>query len=231
MTNSCRKLAIATLTIFFFSFILVGKLSAQDLSANSIPSKFYKVKPQYKTAYKHIKQKTNECSWTAYVMAAGAIAKGKGNSYEVSHAKVERVKDWCRNRDNCSGNYTGVCGSHISTVTAFGNSNDKSVITSKSKSRSTSLRIYMVKDMLDHIQNYGTPFLALGKRGSIGHYYIIWSIDWKQGGSGSTVWYTDPYLTDGGNFDANIKSMGLTEMLNSMRDNPDANLLNIISTY
>lgn len=176
-------------------------------TSTQIPSQFFKVDPKYKTAYVHIKQYTNECSWTSYTLCAGAIAKGKGNTYDVDHTKITFVKNWCNGY------------SYIERLRDFANQMDNwflgNVYLSK-ESKTATGRFTTIKQMLNHINDYKMPFIAIITAGGIGHYVVVWSVDWKCGGAGSTVYYTDPLDYPASTFDGQIKTMGFTAFLDKM---------------
>jgi hypothetical protein len=46
---------------------------------------------------------------------------------------------------------------------------------------------------------------------------ILFTVKRKQGGVGSTVYYTDVYDADKGSFNANIQSMGFSSLLDTMK--------------
>lgn len=189
-------------------------------SSTDIPSKFYGVNQKYKRSYKHIRQGRDECSWTSYVMTTGAIANGNGRYYPVSASQVAKVK-------------SGSGSSYISDIERYSRNYDSYLVTAdvEAHSKNSSGRFEMVKDMLYHIDTKRTPFVALGSTTGgrrIGHYYIVWSIDWKRGGTGSTVYYTDPLDYPQSNMDRQVKAMNFTTFLNLMRDNPDARYYNCL---
>ena len=69
--------------------------------------------------------------------------------------------------------------------------------------------------MLDHLYVYQRPFIAIITSGGIGHYVVAWDIDWKCGGTGSTIYYTDP-LDAPTSFSSQLKSMSFTTFLDKM---------------
>ena len=186
-------------------------------TANDIPTQMFGVDYKYKMSYQHLKQRSGtiygECSWTSYVIAMSCIIKGNCNycSYPVSYAKVDEVKNRCSNQFGGLAN-----GSLITSVCWHANTYDYSKITGTTVVKSPSYRFDAIKYMLDHIANYHAPFLVISSMNGIGHYRIVFSIDWKRGGTGSTVYYMDCYYADQGSFYANLKSMDLTIFLNSM---------------
>lgn len=181
-------------------------------SSSQIPSQFFKAATKYKNAYVHVQQYSNECSWTSYTLAAGAIANGKGYTYNVNHTKITYVKNWCGS-------------SYIERLYDFATQKDdwflSNVYLSKEPKTSAG-RFTTIKQMLYHIQTYKTPFPAIITHSGIGHYVVVWSIDWKCGGTGSTVYYTDPLDPVKATFDLQVKTMDYTTFLNKMGpNNPD----------
>lgn len=199
-------------------------------NANQIPSQFFKVNSMYKDSYIHIKQYSGECSWTSYILCAGAIARANGNSYTATHTKITSMKTICTNYTNSTSNpYDRPAD--ISVIHWYCGSYNNSVINKQLKATSqTTGRFQMIKYMLAHINTYHTPFiaLALDPSSGIGHYLTVWSIDWKVGGTGSTIYYTNTLLPAQSTFNGNIKSTSLTTFLDWMRDNPSANYYNCL---
>jgi hypothetical protein len=192
-------------------------------NANQIPSQFLKIDPSYKLNYNFIVQpdKTS-CSWTSYVTAVGAIARGNGYSYSSSSSKIYAVKSKCLTLSN--QNLDGA--KSITTLKAFANQYDKQYVYARtiSKFDTPSDRFLVVKEMLNHLYSYHAPFVVLstfyynGGRKS-GHYLVVLSIDWKQGGNGSTVYYTDcGYGGHGVDLQDNLRSMNFTSFLDRMVD-------------
>ena len=108
-------------------------------NASQIPSTFLKIDPKYKSAYIHMGQPDGtSCSWTSYMLAVGAIARGNGKAYECSAAKVYRIKAACGNT------------SWITNLASFANSADKQyVLASYSSEANTSTgRFNAIKKML-----------------------------------------------------------------------------------
>ncbi len=189
-------------------------------SAYNISSKFFRVDAKYKESYKHIKQPmSNGCSWTNYVMCTGAIANANNSYYPVNNDQVYRVRSRC-------GYSTS-----ITALSIYARRYDYSKTDYFLKATpQTTGRFEMVKYMLNHINTHHTPFIALAKdeRSGIGHYLTVWSINWKKGGSGSTIYYTNSLYPDAGYFNGNIKSVSFTTFLNWMRDNQQASYYNCL---
>ncbi|EAY29461.1 hypothetical protein [Microscilla marina] len=203
-------------------------------TSNNIPSKFYRVNPVYKDAYVHLRQGYNECSWASYVLTTGAIARAKGRDYEVTQNKISRVKDKCK--EKCHSSPDPFCGAYITDLEWFAQTWDYTNVSKNrvSCSNNESGRFSMVKNMLNHIETKQTPFIAIGstfqsngKR--IGHYYIIWSIDWKRGGRGSTIYYTDPLDDVKPHFNNQIKAESFSTFLDKMAGHyPSPKVYNVL---
>ncbi len=176
-------------------------------SVGQIPSQFFTSKWAYKNKYVHITQYNNECSWTSYVLCSSAIINGDLGYYyyPVNHTKITSVKNWCGN-------------SYIERLRDYANQKDNTYFWNTylcKESKNTTGRFNMIKKMLDHIYTYQKPFIAIITHNTIGHYVVVWDIDWKCGVTGSTVYYTDP-LDAPTFFMAQVKTMNLTEFLDKM---------------
>lgn len=190
-------------------------------SANNIPSKFFKVASKYKYSYQHLKQPTsNSCSWTNYVMCTGAIANVNGNYYPVNNNQVYLVRNRC--------NYSASIGALKNYARDY--DYNKTDYELKYTDKSSSGRFQMIKYMLAHINDHHTPFIALAmdQSSGVGHYLTVWSINWKQGGTGSTIYYTNSLCYPSSSFDGNLKSVSFTTFLNWMQSNPSANKYNCL---
>jgi len=196
-------------------------------NANQIPSQMFQVNPIYKSAYVHLLQYSGECSWTNYVLCTGAIARANGNVYPATHAKVTAVKNDCIGHAG-----TTLAASNISTLNWYAGAYDYGIIDKQlcATAQTTAGRFDMVKYMLAHINTYHSPFiaLALDPNTGVGHYLIVWSIDWQVGGTGSMIYYTNTLLPVQTTFDMNLKSCSLTTFLNWMQNNTQANYYNCL---
>jgi len=176
-------------------------------SASQIPSQFFTSKWAYKNKYVHIKQYSRECSWTSYVLAAAAIINGDLGYYyyPVTHTKITSVKNWCGS-------------SYIERLEKYANQVDNNYFWSTylcKEAKTSTGRFNMIKKMLDHLYVYQKPFIAIITHNGIGHYVVVWDIDWKCGGTGSTVYYTDPLDTPT-LFMSQVKTMSFTSFLDKM---------------
>ena len=194
-------------------------------NANQIPSQFFKVGSLYKLNFNFITQPDPySCSWTSYVTAIGAIARGNGYSYSSSSSKIYSVKSQCMGLASQDQDNAGL----ITTLQNCANIYDSKYVYARfvHKYNNSSDRFNAVKEMLNHINTYHTPFLVVStfykSNGTkVGHYLVVLSIDWKQGGTGSTVYYTDcGYASNGWNLDNNLSSMNFTTFLDRMVDAP-----------
>ena len=189
-------------------------------SANDIPTQMFGVDPKYKISYQHKKMNYingfGKCSWTSYVIAASCIIRGNYSwySYPVNDTKVDQVMNACKNRQ---GSYAN--GALITALQWYCNTNDNFKLScfQKSTANSSSGRFLAIKYMLDHIYTEHSPFLVISSSGNCGHYLVVHSIDWKKGGTGSMVYYTDClYMGSNTSISANLKSMDLSSFLNKM---------------
>jgi len=125
------------------------------------------------------------------------------------------------------------CGGSISITKLrdFAQNYDNSVTDYllKPTNKNSTGRFEITKYMLAHLNTHHTPFiaLALDEASGKGHYLIGWGIKWKAGGTGSTIYYTDPLDSDG-DYYSTVKSVSLTTFLNWMRDNPNASYYNCL---
>lgn len=176
-------------------------------NANQISSFYFASAWKYRSKYQHIKQYSGECSWTSYVLATAAIVNGNLGwyHYPVNHTKITQIKNWCGS-------------SYIERLRDYANQKDytwfPSVYLCK-KSKTSSGRFSMIKQMLYHLLVYQKPFLAIITRNGISHYVVVWNINWKQGGTGSYIYYTDP-LDNPTTFNYQLKSMSFSTFLDKM---------------
>lgn len=161
------------------------------------------------------------------MLAVGAIARGNGNSYPCTSAKVYAIKNMCGNSNS------------ITSLRTFGNTYESQYITAVYDygSNNSTGRFTAIKEMLAHINTYHTPFLVIGtfyyQNGTKGgHYLVVQSIDWKCGGTGSTIYYTDcayNCVNNNSSITANLRSMSFTTFLDRMVDAPS--LYNMLFLY
>ncbi len=176
-------------------------------SATQISSTFFTSKWAYKNKYTHITQYSGECSWTSYVICAAAIVNGDLGyySYPVTHTKITSVKNWCGN-------------TYIERLRDYANQKDNAYFGNvylDKESKNTTGRFAMIKQMLYHLYLYQKPFVVIITNNNIGHYVVVWDIDWVCGGTGSTVYYTDP-LDSPTIFMSQVKTMNYTSFLDKM---------------
>lgn len=195
-------------------------------SANQIPSQMFTTYTRYKNSYQHMKQRPmsvsgyGECSWTSYVIAAACIIKGNCSpcSYPVSNAKVADVKATCVQHAN--GSIPN--GALITNLKWYCNTYDSQRLICTTEAKTTSERFIAIKLMLSHLNTYHTPFLVISTSGGYGHYLIVHAINWKVGGTGSTIYYTDcTNIASNTTYISNIKTMNFTTFLNNMVDVPN----------
>jgi len=176
-------------------------------SASQISSTFLTSKWAYKNKYVHTTQYSGECSWTSYVLCAAAIINGDLGYYyyPVTHTKITYVKTWCGS-------------SYMERLRDYANIKDNLYFYNVSlckESKNSTGRFNMTKQMLYHLYLYQKPFISIITSSNIGHYVVVWDIDWVCGGTGSTVYYTDP-LDSPTIFMSQVKTMSLTTFLDKM---------------
>ncbi|WP_338793342.1 hypothetical protein [Bernardetia sp. MNP-M8] len=180
------------------------RTQASILSANSysdISVGIYRSQSKFKYAYQHLKQKPGECSWTSYVCAVAAIRRGNGLSYEVNYPKVTRVRNACNN------------SSYITKIKWFAeNYDDRSTYLTAPTSQ-----FQAVKNMINHLDTYQSPFLIIGKVSGISHYRTVWSINWQGSIYNSTVYYTDTLNPTESNINNQFKPINFAAFLANMR--------------
>lgn len=149
--------------------------------------RLYRAESKYKTAYRHLRQQQSECSWTNYVLAAEAIVDANyGRNYFVTASgsvakKIEHCKGECRG------------STHINTINDYSQTWDsqKYGFTTKVATTGKTNHTGAIKRMLAHLSEEKTPLIYITSENNIGHYIIIWSIDWRGSIENSTVWYTN----------------------------------------
>jgi hypothetical protein len=179
-------------------------------SYKDIPNYAFRCYTNYKWGYRHLRQPDNSsCSWTSYVICTGNIASISGRSYPVSVSQVYKVKAGCGN------------SSYIQDLAFYGMIKDRKYVRSRvvSFSKKNTSYFSIMKEMMKLMETNKTPFLAIAKSGSKAHYLIVYSIHWKQGLTGSRIYYMDPLAYDKGSFDKNIRSMDLYEFVHLMKTN------------
>lgn len=190
-------------------------------SASQIPTTLFTTYAKYKTSYQHMKKEYDpnygKCSWTSYVIAAACIIKGNCNtcSYPVSYAKVNSVRSACMSTNSAA------YGAQITRLKWYCNTYDYQKISCTLESKTTSQRFTAIKLMLNHLYTYNSPFLIIStcytSSGPVGHYLVVHAIDWKTGGTGSTIYYTDcNNIGSSSSYYNNIKSMSFTSFLDLM---------------
>lgn len=155
------------------------------VSGSSYANGRYRVADMYKNAYVHVVQKTGECSWTNYVLAAASVIRAHGDYNYPDKAggyesKIQHCKDWCGT-------------TAMSKINSYVTEVDGKSYNISTKHHFTPDRNYTkaAEIMLAHLQNNQTPLIYITSVNRIGHYVIIWSIDWYGSIENSTVWYTD----------------------------------------
>lgn len=177
---------------------------------SQIPKQLFAVGSIYKTAYYHYKQPDAvSCSWTSYVNCINCIVTANNNYCYFTPISTVRYR--CKNYYPQVNTYGA---SHILALEWHVQSYDTRYVNYSRQSPTN--RWAATKQMLAHINSYHTPFVVRSSMGSTGHYRVVFSIDWQQTESASTVYYTDCAYADAGSFSLNIKSMSLYSFLNSM---------------
>ena len=194
--------------------IMQPKISSSSIlnatSMTNIPKQMFAVSSIYKPAYYHNKQPNGtSCSWTSYVNCINCIVTANNNyCYPTSISTV---------RNRCTNNYPAVNtngASHILALEWHVNTYDNGYVAYDRQSPTN--RWTATKKMLAHINTHHSPFLVRSSIGGIGHYRVVFSIDWQQSEAASTVYYTDCLYPDNGSFSANIRSMSLNNFLTYM---------------
>ena len=182
-------------------------------SANQVPIQMFAVNPMYKTAYYHYKQPDGiSCSWTSYVNCINCIVTAN-NNYCYSTA-ISTVKSRCQNyypQASTNGSNS------ILALEWYAGKYDYNLINYNRKS--TGNRWDATKNMLAHINSYHSPFVVISSMDNVGHFRVVFSIDWKQSETTSTVYYTDCWYPNTGSFNTNLRSMSLYQFLNLMTTN------------
>lgn len=187
---------------------IVDILSAK--SSKDIPAKFFRVASMYKENYVHLKQPDGKsCSWTTYVNCINCIVTANNDfCYSTS---ISTIRKRCSNKNKYPNS--------ISALVWYAQTYDDDLVDSYSKSFSS--RWTTTKFMLNFINENRVPFVVISSLNGVGHYRLVFSIDWKQSESKSIVYYTDCAYSDKGSFDSNIKTKKLSDFLDSMVETND----------
>ncbi|HCB52075.1 TPA: hypothetical protein DEP21_05965 [Patescibacteria group bacterium] len=178
-------------------------------SLDFIPTNYYQIDWKYQSAYKHLKQPdATSCSWTSYVMALGNIINAKWGSYPVTSDKVYEVKKKCSNSNGILALERYCEKYHSNYVDPY----LPSIGTNKTVA---------IKQMLNHLLTNRSPFLAIHschrKDGDlVGHFVVIHAVNWKRGGRGSTILYSDPAKKAKSNYQDNLYEEDLYDFFSEM---------------
>lgn len=189
-------------------------------NASQIPSQMFAVNPIYKTAYYHNKQPDGlSCSWTSYVNCINCIVTANNNYCYPTPISIVRYR--------CTAYYPEASTKGATNILALAwhlMTYDQGYIHYLQKS--TSSRWEATQYMLYHITSYHTPFVVRSSINGIGHYRVVFSIDWKQSENSSIVYYTDCLYANATTFNGNLRSMSLSDFLTFMK--VDANAYNML---
>ena len=204
--------SIVALATVFISSCEKDEIVKEDLSTNETTevstlksgytTGLYGVNQNYKNAYYHLQQNTNECSWTNYVLATASIIRGKGNLNYPTNAggysnKIAHCKSWCNN------------SSLITKLEDYCNYVDNNAgypINCNRVAINKDYDLTAAYAMLNHISAHHSPFLYIGSSSGIGHYFTVWSIYWGGSLSNSDVWYTNTLSSSGTFYSMNLQS-------------------------
>lgn len=210
-------------------------------SANQIPTALYFMDIDYRRYYSHIHQGQNMCSWTSYALAANMVSEMHGKSYPLSQNHINHIK-------STTGN-----SSYIHYIESYAKNNESNFVTvqrPRLTSRFAAIK-YMLQHLGKGIYS-GEPFITIvavnGRNHSLNgndvdsynkpsksywidpinhttaHYIIVVGINWKQGGTGSVVYYYDPLSRTG-----NIQSCSFTRLLDAMTASRYSRNRNVLS--
>lgn len=176
-----------------------------EIISNSDPTgistkalEIYYVKQIYKTAYKHLHQASGECSWTNYTLASAAIARGNGKNYpyQLSNPTVSDYKRKIKDvKDECGGSKL------ITKIESYSYTWDKPTysINARVESKSTfDEAVYLF--LGERKRGNQAPCIFIGGAGGIGHYLILWDVEWNDTADNSYVYITDTLDGDENNF-------------------------------
>ena len=176
---------------------LSKQISPQAMSSTQI----YSVAWNYKLAYTHLKQYDGECSWTSYVLTAMAVARGSWQGYPNGRAfsSVQNVRDKIQHvKNECGGS------SHILDIMAYYDKWDKpkyDKIRAERKSYGGTNYTEAGKALAERRKNGNDkPCIFITSSNNIGHYVILWDLEWTGDPATSYVWVTDPLKGDTENF-------------------------------
>ena len=167
--------------------------NAEPLTRSTTSTTYY-VSSTYKNAYKHIKQPDGtSCSWTAYTLAAAAIARGNSESYPSGLSNptpTDYVNKLWHVRTILNGS------KRIDSLAVYANTTDHPTYNSISATPwgHSDFDTATFK-LLGERKLYGNDkpclFVSTTSTG-LGHYVIIWDIEWGGTAANSTVYVTDP---------------------------------------
>ncbi len=149
----------------------------------------YYVASKYKKAYKHLAQYNGECSWTAYTLAAAAVARGNNKNYP-SNLEFPSATDY-RNKIDHVRDESG--SARIDSLASYANRYDK-------PNYSINARIEPYDTFDDAVFGFlgerkrgnQKPCIFIGSSKGKGHYFVLWDIDWNGTAATSYVNVTDP---------------------------------------
>ena len=161
--------------------------SQEDIELRA--AKTYYVASKYKNAYKHLRQNSSECSWTAYTLAAAAVVRGNNKNYP-SNLVSPSATDY-RNKINHVRDESG--SARIDSLASYANRYDKPNYSINVRIQSYDTFDKAVFGFLgERKRGNQKPCIFIGSSNGIGHYFVLWDIDWNGTAATSYVNVTDP---------------------------------------
>ena len=175
----------------------------------------YYVALKYKNAYKHLAQYNSECSWTAYTLAAAAVARGNNKNY-ASNLVSPSATDY-RNKINHVRDESG--SARVDSLASYANRYDKPNYSINVRIQSYDTFDKAVFGFLgERKRGNQKPCIFIGSDNGIGHYFVLWDIEWNGTAANSSVYVTDPFkgsTSSLSSYDERKKSTNLQKILNS----------------
>lgn len=155
------------------------------------------VKQTYKNSYQHLKQLGGECSWTSYVLTTAAVARAKGEKYPMNktnpvaqdyRSKITHVRTLCVDTA-----YIWKLDWYARTVDnpAYSSISPKIVVESVVVGDESGSFDRATFTFLRERRKNQAPCIFLASKYGVGHFYILWDLEWNGTAANSYVYYTD----------------------------------------
>lgn len=196
--------------------------------------------PDYSNGWPNGLYNPQNCSWSNYIMAVGCVGRASGtilnSDYRIN--KARRLKKFMRNSRGDYDTASRIDYIYSDYGAVYDNPSTVGLrFWTTSKANNTTNHNIIALEILKHLYDFHTPIIFLGKKGSMGHYFTIVSVEWYGSLSNSKIWVADTTLgtTDDG-FNASklagaIYWINFSTFLTNMSSCSDYSLCNMIFTY